>query len=268
MNYSLDTRDKFLYNLAYINNRSRDANLSFWNYFHSGWRVDVCGPTEGKAAWQMYASVLHGSRGLLHFILTGGPGDIPNPHVQPPPPPSLMRAGLGDVDHGYPGILTYEGEPAAGPVYGFVKKLNSVFRAWGPHLMRLRSPPGAQIYLRYGADADPSKKLVAAGAPLRNISDGEFNIGLFVADGVSSSGKGGNAVRDATWSHGVMIQNHDAANFRFATVEWAFAVMEVDASDGRAKPVVDAAPHVSGFQIVLGAGVARLYIYDGASGYA
>ena len=31
-----------------------------------------------------------------------------------------------------------------------------------------------------------------------------------------------------------------------------------------AKPVVDAAPHVDGFQIVLGAGVARLYIFGGA----
>ena len=83
-----------MYNLAYINNRSRDANLSFWNYFHSGWRVDVCGPTEGKTAWQMYASALHGSRGLLHFILTGGPGDIPNPHQQalPSPPQPHLTA--------------------------------------------------------------------------------------------------------------------------------------------------------------------------------
>ena len=111
MNYSLDTRDQFLYNLAYINNRSTQANLSFWNYFHSGWRVDVCGPTEGKAAWQMYASALHGSRGLLHFVLTGGPGDIPHPssgrRLPPKSQPLRLRAASGDVDHGYPGILTY-----------------------------------------------------------------------------------------------------------------------------------------------------------------
>ena len=57
MNYSLDTRDLFLYNLQYVANRSAEADLTFWNYFHSGWRVDVCGPSEGKVAWQMYASV-------------------------------------------------------------------------------------------------------------------------------------------------------------------------------------------------------------------
>ena len=99
---------------------------SFWNYFHSGWRVDVCGPSEGKTAWQMFASALHGSRGLLHFVLTGGAGDIPHPpHLPPPPPPSpspsrSVRGASGDVDHGYPGILTYEGGPAAGPVYGYL----------------------------------------------------------------------------------------------------------------------------------------------------
>ena len=68
-----------------------------------------------------------------------------------------------------------------------------------------------------------------------------------------------------------MVQNHDHANFRFATVHWpgegpsgdAAEVLEVDRVDGRAKPVVDAAPHVDGFQIVLGAGAARLYLLGG-----
>ena len=166
-------------------------------------------------------------------------------------------------------------------LHRYVKKLNSAFRAWGPHLMRLRSPPGAQIYLRFGgADADPSVKLAAAGAPLRNISEGEFNIGLFVLeeDGVSidEQASAAAAAPGAVKYRGMMIQNHDVANFRFATVEWAApagaegmdagaaAVLQVDASDGRAKAVVDAAPHVDGFQIVLGAGVARLYIFGGA----
>ena len=28
-----DTRDRYLHNLAFINNRSLAANLSYWNYF-------------------------------------------------------------------------------------------------------------------------------------------------------------------------------------------------------------------------------------------
>ena len=108
-----------------------------------------------------------------------------------------------------------------------------------------------------------------AGAPLRNISEGEFNVGLFVVDGDVLNSKQASFTRGTMPWRAMMIQNHDAANFRFATVDWAIplvsgAVMEVDRSDGRAKPVVDAAPHVRGFQIVLEAGTARLYIFDRA----
>ena len=173
LNYSHDTRNLFLYNLQYINNRSSSANLTFWNYFHSGWRVDVCGPSEGKVAWQMFASALHGSRGLLHFVVTPGPGDVPKPK----PPPNTggaaapghtgagagagayplgnqgRRGGLGlgsgDFDHGYPGLLTFEGRVPPGPVYAMARRLDAVFRAWGPTLMKLATPPGGQVHLRY-----------------------------------------------------------------------------------------------------------------------
>jgi len=33
VNASSDTRDRYLHNLAFINNRSLAANLSYWNYF-------------------------------------------------------------------------------------------------------------------------------------------------------------------------------------------------------------------------------------------
>ena len=39
-------------------------------------------------------------------------------------------------------------------------------------------------------------------------------------------------------------------------------VFEVDGSSGVAMPVVDAATHVTGFQIVLNAGQARLYLFN------
>ena len=136
--------------------------------------------------------------------------------------------------------------------------------------MKLRVQAGAQVYLRFGADPDPSHKLAVANAPLTNISRGEFNIGLFVEQAAKDAGDA--PVADtSTACRAMMVQNHDHANFRFATVHWpgkgpsgdAASVLEVDAADGRAKLVADAAPHVAGFQIVLGPGAARLYLFGG-----
>merc|ERR1712060_775166 len=162
-------------------------------------------------------------------------------------------------DHGYPGILTPEGLPAPGPVYGITRRLNSVFRAWGPTLMQLRTPPGGQLYLRFAdGGAGMGEKLAAARAPLVNITQGDYNIGLFF-DEEKGLASGYSAM---------MIQNHDAANFRFATVVWPgnstpsgdiSKVREVNPETGVAEPLADAATHVDGFQIVLDAGQARLY---------
>jgi hypothetical protein len=259
LNATFDTTPHFLYNLAYINNRSFEANLTYWNYFKSGFGVEVCGPSAGKVAWQMYASALHGSRGLLHFLITpcASPidcGDIPHP-------PASRHLGSSRKDHGYPGILTPEGLPAPGPVYEITRRLNSVFRAWGPTLMKLRTPPGGQLYLRFADGAEGmGQKLAAARAPLLNISTGDYNIGFFFDEAKGPQASGYSAM---------LIQNHDAANFRFATVVFpgtstpsgdVVRVLEVDSETGEAAPIVDAATHVAGFQIVLDAGQGRLYV--------
>lgn len=283
MNATYDTTEHFLYNLAYINNRSLGANLSFWNYFKSGFGVEVCGPSEGKVAWQMYASALHGSRGLLHFLVTPCATPVDCGDVPHPPHAAahglLQRGGmmrkalgatsdssLGRKDHGYPGLLTPEGAPAPGPIYDISRRLNSIFRAWGPTLMGLRTPAGGQVYLRFADGAQGmGRKLAAANAPLVNISLGDYNVGMFYNETRSfGSAPDGNQIT------AIMLQNNDAANFRFATVVWRGSstpsgdigkVMEVDGSDGRAKPVQDAATHVAGFQVVLNAGEAKLYSF-------
>ena len=51
----------------YINNRSYEANLTFWNYFKSGFGVEVCGPSEGKVAAMLL--LLHKTH---EFLLKGG----------------------------------------------------------------------------------------------------------------------------------------------------------------------------------------------------
>jgi hypothetical protein len=132
--------------------------------------------------------------------------------------------------------------------------------------MGLRTPAGGQVYLRFADGAQGmGRKLAAANAPLVNISLGDYNVGLFYNETRSfGSAPDGNQIT------AIMLQNNDAANFRFATVVWRGSstlsgdidkVMEVDGSDGRAKPVQDAATHVAGFQVVLNAGEAKLYTF-------
>ena len=52
-----------------MNHKALASNISYWNYFANQAQGSGCGPTEGKVAWQMYAAALHGSRGLLHFLI-------------------------------------------------------------------------------------------------------------------------------------------------------------------------------------------------------
>ena len=88
-----------------------------------------------------------------------------------------------------------------------------------------------------------------------NISVGDYNIGLFQNEAAEAA--------EAAEVDGMMLQNHDASNWRFTTVVWdpARPPLEVDQVDGRAKPAMDAAPHVPGFQVALGAGEGRFYLF-------
>ena len=132
-------------------------------------------------------------------------------------------------------------------------------KALGPHLMRMRTcadlVAGAssnctmddcaskcQVYLRAFVDTDPSIKLEAAFAPLVNITTGDYNIGLFsierpatggersgVRDAAPAGGSRGADVATASTAAGgaamvhdaMMLQNHDASNWRWVTVVWA-----------------------------------------------
>eukprot|EP01043_Picozoa_sp_COSAG02_P056976 COSAG02_NODE_6842_length_3331_cov_3.012995_6_plen_112_part_00 len=108
---------------------------------------------------------------------------------------------------------------------------------------------------------------------LSNISKGDYNIALFQPERGSAmetwakssenddTNRAANILAQA--SQALMLQNHDAANFRFTTVKWGStgSPLEVDQYSGRVHVAEDAAPHVGGFQVMLGAGEARMYIF-------
>jgi len=119
-----------------------------------------------------------------------------------------------------------------------------------------------QAYIRMAdKGAAISDKLRAAKAhPLLNISAGDYNVGVF---SYAASETGG---QQSAAGGALMLQNHDASNWRFTTVVWeralAASVREIDQVHGTAAAPVDACPHVDGFQVQLDAGSARLYTYE------
>ena len=137
----------------------------------------------------MFSAALHGSRGLLHFLITpckspSNCGHFNRTVQQQQQQQQQQRAGrgatgaglglglglgLGRTDPGYPSILTPEGTmPFPGfPPYVIAKALNTRLKALGPHLMQLRTcgaapgtnctmascPSSCQVYLRARPDA-------------------------------------------------------------------------------------------------------------------
>ena len=110
LNASADTRDRYLRNLAFMNNKSLAANISFWNYFDNQAQGSSCGPSHGKVPWQMFAAALHGSRGLLHFLITPCKSPTNCGHYHGTYRESILRVGRSDP--GYPAILTPPAVPA------------------------------------------------------------------------------------------------------------------------------------------------------------
>jgi hypothetical protein len=97
---------------------------------------------------------------------------------------------------------------------------------------------------------DPAKAL--EGSPVRNITKGgDYLIGVF---------------KHSDGRRAVLINNYDYNYTTWPTVEFDAPdrkVMEVDASDGKEKPVRDDSPEIPRLQIGLDAGEGRLFLLPG-----
>lgn len=225
-----DSRESYLANLETMRKYSLLARIPFWNFFYSMPFNDRLDPTEAQIRWQIYASVAYGAKGVLYFCYwTPGKG----------------AKGAGEFPKGG-AIITAEGLRTRH--YDEARRINGELKALGPTLMQLTS---TNVY-HIKPDSNASKEL--AGSPLKSISlvpgdpPAEYLIGAYIhKDG----------------RRAVLLQNYSYAYTAWPTVEFdadPAQVMEVDKTTGALAPAVDSSPELTGFQISLGAGDARLFV--------
>lgn len=225
MTPTADGREGYCGNLAAMRKYSLEQGIPFWNFFNTMPFGPHHDPTEAQIRWQVYTSVAYGAKGVLYFCYwTPGKGG----------------GNAGEFPKGG-AIITAEGLRTRH--YEQAKRINAGLKNLGPTLMKLTSTD----VIRIKPGDDPAKAL--AGSPIKSISKGgDYLIGVF---------------KHADGRRAVLINNYDANYTTWPTVEfadWDRKVVEVDAADGKEKPVRDDSPEMSGLQISLDAGEGRLFL--------
>jgi hypothetical protein len=126
--------------------------------------------------------------------------------------------------------------------YEEARRLNGRLKQLGPTLMQLTSTGAYRVRPK----DDPAVAL--KGSPVRSLTSGDYLVGTFGhADG----------------RRAVLVQNYHFAYGAWPTIEFdtaPTAVLEVSPFTGQAAPVADASPDMSGLQLSLDAGDARLFL--------
>lgn len=150
-----DGREGYLENLAIIRAHALRAGIPFWNFFNIMPYGPHTDPTEAQVAWQVYASIAYGAKGVLYFCYWTPRGR------------EFPKGGA---------IITAEGRPTRH--YDQARRTNARLACLGPTLMKLTS----EDVVRIKPGEDSAAKL--AGSPVRTITDGDYIIGIFKhADG-------------------------------------------------------------------------------------
>lgn len=228
MTPTADGRDGYCSNLEVMRKYSLEQHIPFWNFFNTMPFHPHHDPTESHIRWQIYTSLAYGAKGVLYFCYwtpPSGPGEF-------------YRGG---------GIISEAG--VRGPHYEHAKRINAGLKNLGPTLMKLTSIK----VIRIKPTDDPAKAL--EGAPLKNLfRGGDYLIGIF---------------KHADGRRAVLINNYDPNYVCWPNVvEFDVPdkdVIEVDAADGKEKPVRDDSPYMKGIQIRLDAGEGRLFLLPSKS---
>jgi hypothetical protein len=215
-----DGRDGYCGNLAVMRKYSLERGIPFWNFFNTMPFGPHYDPTEAHLRWQIYTSLAYGAKGILYFCYWTPRGG------------EFPRGGA---------IITAEGRRTRH--YDQAKRINAGLKNLGPTLMKLTST----AVVRIKAADDPAAGL--AETPIKSISKGgDYLIGVF---------------KHQDGRRAVLLNNYDPNYTSWPTVEFAVAdkdVVEVDAADGKEKPVRDDSPDMPGLQVSLDAGEGRLFL--------
>lgn len=126
--------------------------------------------------------------------------------------------------------------------YDQAKRINAGIKNLGPTLMQLTSVS----VIRAKAGEDAAKAL--DGSPIKSITAGDYLIGVF---------------KHSDGRRAVLLNNYDPNYGIWPTVKFDLPddkVVEVDALDGKEKPVRDDSPDMPGLQISLDSGEGRLFL--------
>jgi hypothetical protein len=219
MNPEIDEREGYHDNLAVIRRHALARGIPFWNFFKSmpyGRHYD---PTEAQIRWQIFTSLAYGARGVLYFCYWTPRGE------------EFPKGGA---------LITPDGRKTRH--YAEAQRVNARIRNLGPTLMQLTSE---RVYrVRPGEKAAE----ILEGSPLRDLSDGDYTIGVF---------------RHADGRRAVLLNNERFAYTAWPTVAFATdagAVTEIDQDTGREIPLRDDSPDMDGIQLSFDAGEGRLFL--------
>ncbi|HRT58016.1 MAG TPA: hypothetical protein P5038_15415 [Candidatus Paceibacterota bacterium] len=145
-----DGREGYCRNLEVFRRQSLAAGIPFWNFFNTMPYGPHSDPTEAQLRWQIFASLVHGAKGVMYFCYWTPAGD------EFPKGGAILRRDGTRTRH-----------------YDEAMRLNAVLKNLGPTLMRLTSTGVHPIR----AQDDPPKAL--AGSPVHSLTPGEYLIGAF-----------------------------------------------------------------------------------------
>lgn len=230
-----DTRAAYRENLEVFRRLSLQAGIPFWNYFYSMPFGDRMDPTEAQIRWQIHTSIAYGAKGVLYFCYwTPGKGN----------------GGTGEFPKGG-ALLTAEGIKTRH--YEEARRINAELRNLGPTLMKLTSTGVARI------NTSQQEQAGLSGGPVQRIEGikgdpaSEILVGMF---------------RHADGRQAVVLVNDSYAHTAWTTVTFTAkkdSILEVDKATGEERKVVDDSPELSGLQLGLGAGDARLFLLPAAA---
>lgn len=244
---SKDTRAAYLADCNVTKRAALKGGKPWWIYFNAADFLACDDPTATQMAWQIYAALAYGSRGVMYFF-----------YANPAPPcnrPFLWMAGIVDTD-GKPSQKYYQ-----------AKEINSKVVALGPTLMQLDSVDVLEVsWLQTNAQIE-AQLHASTGCGLVSLSHYYYTIGCFLASGDSAAKLTPSTPALAKGTRAVMIVNREHAHTALANVTFDVEmskVTEIDQSTGQQVAVVDYAPEMGGIQLHFGPGAGRLFVLPAA----
>ena len=232
------TKKGYILNLLALRETSLSVkpNIPFWNFFNAMPynQVSQYDISEGELRWQAYTSLAIGSKGVLYFCYWTPPGAgfSRGQAIMTPTPGNIPN--IADQSPGYK--------------YPMVQRINSKLRVFGNWLLEKVSSSVVQVS---GSGTTFLKHL--RWTSINGSATGpnsEFMLGCYDNNNT------------------IVLVNQDSNHPALATVgiddennNGRTAMMELDAKSGILVPPRDDSPFLSGFQIALLPGDARLFTW-------